>query len=346
MKTRQTMITLLILLCILPRLLCQFSTEWPWSEATIRCTSALGLYPRDRCPNLVTVVLHDSEVYHANDWVWDGNDWARALTGMVGEEIKVGCRKVEKSDHEKASTIAIAGNLLESDMTSNLHPNITAKLCPTTAWSCSKQTPLILCCRQHKVGNYTLDPSTNNIEITKLCKDEPDDCWYNFTLTKSTYVTCNWQNDPTDKSGLKGLTFRFKINAMAKPTLTAMITHRNVSTSLMWDKHNVFPPFVVMQGDDIAIRCKLIAGSLSEPVYSYSIGPHGRILHCKIQNQECWLNLTAVQSFHKIMCGKTNTEYWAELDVNIATPTTQSPVMLIPKFTEIGPYVIRKTGRQ
>ncbi|KAF4804604.1 hypothetical protein TURU_006383 [Turdus rufiventris] len=116
MKTRQTMITLLILLCILPQLLGQFSTEWPWSEATIRYTSGLGSYPRDRRPNLATVVLHDSEVYRASDWVWDRNDWARALTGMIGEEIK------------------------------------------------------------HKVGNYTLDPSTNNIEITKLCRDEPTDC--------------------------------------------------------------------------------------------------------------------------------------------------------------------------
>uniref|UniRef100_A0A8C3V036 Uncharacterized protein n=1 Tax=Catharus ustulatus TaxID=91951 RepID=A0A8C3V036_CATUS len=46
------------------------------------------------------------------------------------------------------------------------------------------------------------------------------------------------------------------------------------------------------------------------------------------------------------MCGKNNTKYWAELDVNVVTPTTQLPVMLTPKFSEIGPYVIRKTGRQ
>ncbi|KAF4793500.1 hypothetical protein TURU_110740 [Turdus rufiventris] len=328
------MITLLVLLCILPQHHGQISAEWPWSEATIRYTSALGPYPRDRCPNLATVVLHDSEVYRASDWVWDRNDWARVLNGTISEEIKVGCRKVEK-----ASPIAIAGNLLEPDVTSNLHSNITAKLSPTTVWSCSKQTPFILCCHQHNVGNYTLDPSTNNIEITKLCRDEPTDCWYNFTLTKSTYVTWNWQNDLTDKSGLKGLTFRFKINAMVKPTLTAVITYHSVSTSLVRDEHNVFPSFVAMQGDDVAIRCKLIAGSLTESVYSYGIGPHGRILHCEIQNQECWLNLTAVQSSHKIMCGKNYTKYWAELDISVVTPTTQTPVMLSPKFSEIGSYV-------
>ncbi|KAF4803663.1 hypothetical protein TURU_014241 [Turdus rufiventris] len=219
MKTRQTMITLLTLLCILPQHHSQNSSEWLWSEVTIRYTSALGPYPRDRCPNLATVVLHDSEVYHASDWGWDKNDWAKVLTRTIGEEIKVGCRKVEKSLYEKASTIAIARNLPEPDVTSNLHPNITAKLYPTIVWSCSKQTPLILCCRQKNVHNYTLDPSTNNNEITKLCRHEHTDCYYNFTLTKPIYVTCNWHNDPADKSGLKGLTYRFKINAVAKTIL-------------------------------------------------------------------------------------------------------------------------------
>lgn len=37
------------------------------------------------------------------------------------------------------------------------------------------------------------------------------------------------------------------------------------------------------------------------------------------------------------MCGKTNTKYWGELDVNVVTTTTQPPVMLSLRIFEIGP---------
>lgn len=53
-----------------------------------------------------------------------------------------------------------------------------------------------------------------------------------------------------------------------------------------------------------------------------------------------------MQFSHKIMCGKNNTKYWGELDVNVVIPTTQPPVILNPTISEIGPYVIRKTGHQ
>uniref|UniRef100_A0A8D2P6W1 Envelope glycoprotein n=1 Tax=Zosterops lateralis melanops TaxID=1220523 RepID=A0A8D2P6W1_ZOSLA len=270
------MLTLLILLCILASSHGQYPAEWSWSEATIRYTSAQGSYPGDRRPNLATVVQHDSEVYRRNEWGWDRKDWARTLSGPIGEEIKVGCGKVEGPSHEKATSIAITGNLLE--------PNITSSF-------------------------------TNNVEITKLCKDEPTDCWYNFTLTKSSYVTCNWQNDPADQSVLNS-------------------------------KNNIFPPFTATQGDDIAIQCELIVGSLVEPIHSSVIGPHAHVLHCETQNQNCWLNLTDVQSSYKVVCGENHTKYWGELDINVVKPTTQPPVMLRPQIYEMGPYIIRKTGQQ
>lgn len=341
------MIKLVMLFCILPQHQGQNSAEWPWSEATIRYTSALGSHPRDRRPNPATVVLHDSEVHRSNEWGWDWKNWTTILNGTIGERIEVRCRKVEGSLYEKASTITIAGNFLKPDGKSDLHPNITAKLCPTMEWACDKQTPFILCCRQKNVGNYTLDPGTNNVEITKLCKNEPTDCWYNFTLTKSAYVTCNWRNNLADQPNLKGSTYKFKINAVAKPILSAVITYHGISTSLVLDdKNNVFPPFMVTQGDDVSIRCRLIDGSFTKPIHSYSIGPHGRVLFCEIQNQDCWLNLTAVQFSHKVMCGKNNTKHWGELDVDVVIPTTQPPVMLRPRIFEIGPYIIRKTGQQ
>uniref|UniRef100_A0A663FI78 Uncharacterized protein n=1 Tax=Aquila chrysaetos chrysaetos TaxID=223781 RepID=A0A663FI78_AQUCH len=68
------------------------------------------------------------------DWgEWDKKDWVRVLTGMTGEKIQVGCRKVEGSLYEKASSITISGNLLDPSS------NITAKLCPTIEWGCNKQ---------------------------------------------------------------------------------------------------------------------------------------------------------------------------------------------------------------
>ena len=93
--------------CILPQHRGQKPAERPWSEASIRYTSALGSYPRDHRPSPAPVVLHDSEVYRPSEWGWDLRDWTRIQKGTIGEKIKVGCRKVEGSLYEKASTIAI-----------------------------------------------------------------------------------------------------------------------------------------------------------------------------------------------------------------------------------------------
>lgn len=80
------MIKLVILFCILPQHHGQKPAEWPWSEATIKYTSALGSYPKDHRPNLATVVLHDSEVYHPSEWGRDLKDWTRILNGTIGEK--------------------------------------------------------------------------------------------------------------------------------------------------------------------------------------------------------------------------------------------------------------------
>ncbi|XP_023803468.1 uncharacterized protein LOC111945006, partial [Cyanistes caeruleus] len=99
-------------------------------------------------------------------------------------------------------------------------------------------------------------------------------------------------------------------------------------------------------GDDVSIRCRLSTRSHTEPVHSQVAGSRGQVISCETRNQDCWLNLTAVQLSSKVVCGKNNTKYWGELNVQVVLPTTQPPIRLTPKISEIGPYVIRKTGQQ
>lgn len=205
---------LLILFCILPQLHGQPPGEQSWSEAIIQHTSVLGSYPKDRRLSLATLVLHDSKVYRPSEWRWDQNDLIRTLMGTVGESIVVACRKVEGTLHEKATSIIIAGNVMEAGGRNHLDIP-SAKLCPTKKWGCSKiSNPLALYCRQEHIGSDALGPKTNNVAITRDCNDESFDCWYSFTLVKPTYVTCRWQNDTADPLGLRGLVYKFKINTV------------------------------------------------------------------------------------------------------------------------------------
>lgn len=179
------MITLVMLFCILPQFHGQDPAEWLWSEATLHPTNVLGGYPKGGHPNLEPIVLHDSQVYGPSEWGWDQKDWTRTLTGTIGESIVEACRKMEGSLCEKSTSITVAGNFMEPDGKNDLDI-ASARLCPTNKWECAKQIPLTLCCCQEYVGNYTLGRKTNNVASTKDCKNEPIDCWHNFTLTKPT----------------------------------------------------------------------------------------------------------------------------------------------------------------
>lgn len=213
----------MILFCILPQLHGQNPAEWWWSEATIHHTDVLGWYPKGHHLNLEPIVLRDSKVYRPSEWEWDQKDLTRTLTGTIGESIVVACRKMEGCLYEKATSTTDAGNVMKPGGKSYLAIP-SARLCPRKKWECAKQIPLTLCCHQEYVGNYSLGPKTNNVEITKNCRNEPIDCWYNFTLAKPTYVSCRWQNNLTDPLGLKGLVHQFKINATAKPILSTVVT--------------------------------------------------------------------------------------------------------------------------
>ena len=114
-----------------------------------------------------------------------------------------------------------------------------------------------MCYRQKHAGNSTtMDPSTSNAEISKSCKNDKTDCWYNFTLTRPFYVVCNWQSNLANRSDLLSLTFKFKINAVTKTPvmLVAIVTHNGMAMTLtLNDKNKVLPPFMVAQGDNIFI---------------------------------------------------------------------------------------------
>ncbi|XP_057898556.1 uncharacterized protein LOC131094976 isoform X1 [Melospiza georgiana] len=220
----RNMIALLILFCILPQFHGQPPGEQLWPKATIQHTNVLGSYPKGHYPSLATLVLHDSKVYRPNEWRWDQNELIRTLMGTVGESIVVTCRKVEGTLHEKATSIIIVGNFMETGGRNHLDIP-SAKLCPTKKWGSSKiKSPLALRCHQEHIGSYALGPKTNNVAITRGCNDESLDCWYSFTLVKPTYVTCCWQNDTASPFGLRGLIYTFKINTVPKPTPSAVIT--------------------------------------------------------------------------------------------------------------------------
>ncbi|XP_074390250.1 uncharacterized protein LOC141727866 [Zonotrichia albicollis] len=56
----------------------QYGPLWP--EAIVQHTNVLGTYPKGRYPSLATLVLHDSKVYHPNEWRCDQNELMRTVT--------------------------------------------------------------------------------------------------------------------------------------------------------------------------------------------------------------------------------------------------------------------------
>ncbi|XP_063280318.1 uncharacterized protein LOC134564941 [Prinia subflava] len=240
------MLKLVILLCALPQLRGQEPAEWPWTEATYRHTTTMGSYSSlgGRRLTLAVVVLHNSELYRPSEWRWDRNAHSHALSGTVGEKIQASCRKVEGSLYEKASSVTVAGKFLELGGMKALHPQLTAELCSTTKWKCIKQIPLRICCR------HTQAPKTDNVVITKECKTEPADCWYNFTLTQTIDISCSWFNNSANQLGLRGLAHKFRINVMAKPILSTAA------------------PFVIEVTESTPITSQIVEITQSAPITS------------------------------------------------------------------------------
>lgn len=80
--------------------------DWPWSQAHVKYTGSMGL-SSNKGLNLSTVVMHGAEVYLENEWSWDSTSRLPQLLGKVGQEIKVGCRVVNGSTHQRVTQISI-----------------------------------------------------------------------------------------------------------------------------------------------------------------------------------------------------------------------------------------------
>lgn len=84
----------------------KIGTDWPWSQAHVKYTGSMGL-SSNKGLNLSTVVMHGAEVYLENEWSWDSTSRLPQLLGKVGQEIKVGCRVVNGSTHQRVTQISI-----------------------------------------------------------------------------------------------------------------------------------------------------------------------------------------------------------------------------------------------
>ena len=100
----QTLTMLLFLACG------QRTLEWPWSQARVKYTGSMGIHSSKGDLKLSTVVMHGTETYLENEWSWDkdeADDKVPRLRGTAGKEIKIGCRMINGSTHEKASQISV-----------------------------------------------------------------------------------------------------------------------------------------------------------------------------------------------------------------------------------------------
>ncbi|KAK4818868.1 hypothetical protein QYF61_021073 [Mycteria americana] len=100
----QTLTMLLLLACG------QRTLEWPWAQARVKYTGSVGIHSSKGDVNLSTVVMHGTETYLENEWSWDkdeADDKVPRLWGKAGKEIKIGCRMINGSTHEKASQISV-----------------------------------------------------------------------------------------------------------------------------------------------------------------------------------------------------------------------------------------------
>ena len=95
---------------VLLRSLTEETLEWPWSQAHIEYTGTMGPLSGKGNLNLSTVVMHRNKVYLENECRWYKNEaygQVSLLWETIGEEIKIGCRMINGSAHEKAYEISV-----------------------------------------------------------------------------------------------------------------------------------------------------------------------------------------------------------------------------------------------
>lgn len=76
-----------------------------WSQGFTRFTGLMGKYSDLKDLNLLTVVMHGNQVYAKQEWEKQ-KTWQ--LRGIVRKEIKIGCRIINRTTHEKATQISVS----------------------------------------------------------------------------------------------------------------------------------------------------------------------------------------------------------------------------------------------
>ncbi|XP_056371321.1 uncharacterized protein LOC130266010 [Oenanthe melanoleuca] len=102
---RRNLIVLFVNIIIFQELKSTFSqsnVEWPWSQAFVKSTGYMG---KVQNLNLSTVVMHGNQVYEKQEWQKQGL-WS--LQGTVGETIRIGCRMINGTTHEKPAQISVS----------------------------------------------------------------------------------------------------------------------------------------------------------------------------------------------------------------------------------------------
>ncbi|KAK4811160.1 hypothetical protein QYF61_019791 [Mycteria americana] len=156
----------------------QRTLEWPWSQARVKYTGSMGIHSSKGDLKLSTVVMHGTETYLENEWSWDkdeADDKVPRLRGTAGKEIKIGCRMINGSTHEKAPQISVY------NITSNQIAKDT-KLCASERLDCwynfTLVQPVFVVClwAHHRVGlsfTFKIDITEPNTTTSALSvKDE------------------------------------------------------------------------------------------------------------------------------------------------------------------------------
>ncbi|KAK4811143.1 hypothetical protein QYF61_019774 [Mycteria americana] len=153
----------------------QRTLEWPWSQARVKYTGSMGIHSSKGDLKLSTVVMHGTETYLENEWSWDkdeADDKVPRLRGTAGKEIKIGCRMINGSTHEKASQISVY-NITSKPIAKD------TKLCASERLDCwynfTLVQPVFVVClwAHHRVGlSFTfkidiIEPSTTSALTVK-----------------------------------------------------------------------------------------------------------------------------------------------------------------------------------
>ncbi|XP_071413119.1 uncharacterized protein [Pithys albifrons albifrons] len=144
-------------------------TDWPWSQAHIKYTGSMRLNS-NKDFNLSTVVMHGTEVYLENEWSWDSTNRLPQLLGVVGQQIKVGCRLINGSTHQPVSHISV------TEVKTNKNQK---KICAVEKLDCwynfTLAQPVLVVClwADHSMGlsfKFKISTTTSSFAAVKISK--------------------------------------------------------------------------------------------------------------------------------------------------------------------------------